>query len=289
MTRRFAQRVAAPHPTSFPVSSPLKARPAPATNAAGDERYVIPNLRNACRILKVLGRHPDGLKAADLARDLKIPVTTTLRIMTTLCLEGFARKVDGRFELGPVLIQLGNAALAGTEIRDLALPLLQKLTDVTDETSHLAIPCDDRALIVAVQDSPHPLRAASRPGFLAELHCSSTGKVFLAYLHRARIAEVLAGYTPTKRMPATQTTPAEIKKEAELTYKRGFSLDDEEFNPGVRCLAAPVFGPDGTVVAAIGITAATVRFTEKRIPEMSTKVRAIAAELSRLMGHAEPR
>lgn len=289
MTRRFAQRVAAPHPTLFPVSSPLKVRPAPATNAAGDERYVIPNLRNACRILKVLGRHPDGLKAADLARDLKIPVTTTLRIMTTLCLEGFARKVDGRFELGPVLIQLGNAALAGTEIRDLALPLLQKLTDVTDETSHLAIPCDDRALIVAVQDSPHPLRAASRPGFLAELHCSSTGKVFLAYLHRARIAEVLAGYTPTKRMPATQTTPAEIKKEAELTYKRGFSLDDEEFNPGVRCLAAPVFGPDGTVVAAIGITAATVRFTEKRIPEMSTKVRAIAAELSRLMGHAEPR
>lgn len=289
MTRRFAQRVAAPHPTFFPVSSPLKVRPAPATNAAGDERYVIPNLRNACRILKVLGRHPDGLKAADLARDLKIPVTTTLRIMTTLCLEGFARKVDGRFELGPVLIQLGNAALAGTEIRDLALPLLQKLTDVTDETSHLAIPCDDRALIVAVQDSPHPLRAASRPGFLAELHCSSTGKVFLAYLHRARIAEVLAGYTPTKRMPATQTTPAEIKKEAELTYKRGFSLDDEEFNPGVRCLAAPVFGPDGTVVAAIGITAATVRFTEKRIPEMSTKVRAIAAELSRLMGHAEPR
>lgn len=271
------------------MPSPLKVRPVPAIPPAGGERYVIPNLRNACRILKVLGRHPDGLKAADLARDLKIPVTTTLRIMTTLCLEGVARKVDGRFELGPVLIQLGNAALAGTEIRDLALPLLQKLTDVTDETSHLAIPCDDRALIVAVQDSPHPLRAASRPGFLAELHCSSTGKIFLAYLHRARIAEVLAGYTPTKRMPATQTTPAEIKKEADLTHKRGFSLDDEEFNPGVRCLAAPVFGSDGTVVAAIGITAATVRFTEKRIPEMSVKVRAVADELSRLMGYTEPR
>ncbi len=271
------------------MPSPLKVRPVPAADPAGSERYVIPNLRNACRILKVLGRHPNGLKAADLARDLQIPVTTTLRIMTTLCLEGFARKVDGRFELGPVLIQLGNAALAGTEIRDLAQPLLQKLTDVTDETSHLAIPCDDRALIVAVQDSPHPLRAASRPGFLAELHCSSTGKIFLAYLHRPRIAEILAGYTPTARTPLTQTTPAEIKKEADLTRKRGFSLDDEEFNPGVRCLAAPVFGPDGQVAAAIGITAATVRFTEKRIPEMAAKVRAVADELSRLMGYTEPR
>lgn len=262
-------------------------RPPLAADPAGNERYVIPNLRNACRILKLLGRHPNGLKAADLARDLKIPVTTTLRIMTTLGLEELARKVEGRYELGPVLIQLGNAALAGTEIRELALPMLQRLTDDTDETSHLAIPCDDRALIVAVQDSPHPLRAASRPGFLAELHCSSTGKIFLAFLHRTRIAELVTASPPTPRTPLTLTRLADIKKEAELTRKRGFSLDNEEFNPGVRCLAAPVFASDGIVVAAIGITAAAVRFPEKRIPEMSAKVRAVAGELSRRMGYTE--
>jgi len=253
------------------------------------ERYVVPNLRNACRILKLLGRQLDGLKAAEIARELDIPVTTTLRIMTTLHLEGLARKVGGRYELGPVLIQLGNSALAGTEIREQALPLLLKLTTLTDETSHLAIPCDDRALIVAVQDSPHPLRAASRPGFLAELHCSSTGKVFLAYLHRARIAEILVANAPTARTPQTQTSLGAIRREADLTRKRGFSLDNEEFNPGVRCLAAPVFGSDGTVVAAIGITAATVRLTKERIPEMSAKVRGVAGELSRLMGYTEPR
>jgi IclR family acetate operon transcriptional repressor len=247
----------------------------------GSERYVIPNLRNACRILKLLARHPNGLKAADLARELKIPVTTTLRIMATLGLEELARKVEGRFELGPVLIQLGNAALAGTEIRELAQPMLQRLTDITDETSHLAIPCDDRALIVAVQDSPHPLRAASRPGFLAELHCSSTGKIFFAYLHRARIAEIIAASPPTPRTPLTLT------KLGDLTRKRGYSLDNEEFNPGVRCLAAPVFASDGTVAAAIGITAATVRFPKERIPEMATKVRTVAGELSRLMGYTD--
>ena len=285
--RRAENLIPVSLPRNFPVPAAPSPRPAPAVT--GDERYVIPNLRNACRILKVLGRHPDGLKAADLARDLKIPVTTTLRIMTTLCLEGLARKVEGRFELGPVLIQLGNAALAGTEIRDLALPLLQKLTSLTDETAHLAIPCDDRALIVAVQDSPHPLRAASRPGFLAELHCSSTGKVFLAFVHRERIAELIAESAPTKRTPLTQTTVAAIRKEAELTRKRGFSLDNEEFNPGVRCLAAPVYGSTGQVIAAIGITAATVRFTEARVPEIAAKVRGVAAELSRLMGHAEHR
>jgi IclR family acetate operon transcriptional repressor len=82
---------------------------------------------------------------------------------------------------------------------------------------------------------------------------------------------------------------SELKREVELTAKRGFSLDNEEFNLGVRCLAAPVFDADGVVTAAVGITAATVRFTKERIPEISEKVRAIAAELSELMGYSERR
>ncbi|MFT3830104.1 MAG: IclR family transcriptional regulator [Opitutaceae bacterium] len=253
--------------------------------AAPDERYVIPNLRNACRILKLLGNHPDGLKAADLARELGIPVTTTLRIMTTLHLEGLARKNEGRYELGPVLIQLGTAAMAGAEIRELAQPVLHRLTATTAETSHLAIPCDDRSLIVAVQDSPHPLRAASRPGYLAELHCSSTGKVFLAFLHRERFAEVVPASSLVARTPQTITTLAKLRREADLTRERGYSLDNEEYHSGVRCLAAPVFGPDGQVVAAIGITASVVRFTAARLGEMAGKVQAAAAELSALLGH----
>lgn len=261
--------------------------PSPSAAPATNERYVIPNLRNACRILKLLGSHPEGLKAADLARALGIPVTTTLRIMTTLHLDGFARKSDGRYELGPVLIQLGTAALAGTEIRDLALPVLQRLSATVDETAHLAIPCDDRSLIVAVQDSAHPLRAASRPGYLAELHCSSTGKIFLAYLHADRFAEVLPAESLIARTPHSLTSLAKLKREAELTRSRGYSLDDEEYHPGVRCVAAPVFASDGQVVAAVGITASCVRFTPERIPEMAAIVQASAAELSRLLGYTK--
>jgi DNA-binding IclR family transcriptional regulator len=253
------------------------------------ERYVIPNLRNASRILKLLAQTPDGYKAADIARILCVPVTTTLRIMATLQLEGFVRKVESRYELGPVLIHLGNASLAGIEIRTVATPVLADLTGRTDETSHLAVPCDDRALIVAVQDSSHPLRAASRPGFLAELHCSSTGKTFLAFLHRSRLEAFYGKTRPTKRTSHTLSSLAEIRREVDLIVKRGYSIDDEEFNLGVRCLAAPVRSSDGAVVAAIGITAATVRFTRERIPEISAVVTQAAAELSRALGYHGPR
>lgn len=279
-------------PDPFATVTPFPPVPAtPPTPATSQERYVIPNLRNACRILKLLGSSPDGYKIADIGRTLDIPVTTTLRIMTTLHLEGLVRKQGALYELGPVLIQLGNASLAGTEIRAAALPVLEGLTGRTDETAHLAIPCDNRSLIVAVQDSPHPLRAASRPGFLAELHCSSTGKTLLAFLHHQRLTEFYGNGAPrpTKRTPQTLTTLAEIKREIELTRKRGYSVDDEEFAPGIRCLAAPVFASDGTVAAAIGITASTVRFTRERVPEMAGKVQAAAAELSRLLGYTPPR
>ncbi len=263
-------------------------KPVPKTSAAtaaSQERYVIPNLRNACRILKLLGSSTEGLKAADLGRQLSIPVTTTLRIMSTLHLENLVRKNGTLFELGPVLIQLGNASLAGIEIRTAALPILEKLTGLIDETSHLAIPCDDRSLIVAVQDSPHPLRAASRPGFLAELYCSSTGKCFLAFLHHERLAELYPKMKLTKRTAHTHTALNEIRRESEVTRKRGYSLDDEEFNLGVRCLAAPVYASDGTCVAAIGITAATARFTKERIPEMAAAVKAAANKLSQHLGY----
>ena len=257
-------------------------------SAPSQERYVIPNLRNACRILKLLGGSPDDFKIADIGRRLDIPITTTLRIMTTLHLEGLVRKSGTHYELGPVLIQLGNASLAGTEIRTSALPVLEKLTAQTDETSHLAIPCDDRSLIVAVQDSPHPLRAASRPGFLADLHCSSTGKTFLSFLHHGRLAVLYRGARLEKRTVHTLATPAQIRREVDLTRKRGYSLDDEEFNLGIRCVAAPVYGADGQVAAAIGITAATIRFTKERIPEMAAAVKSAAAELSRLLGYTLP-
>ena len=262
---------------SSPALKPLPADPS--------ERYVIPNLRNACRILKHLGRLAGSHKGADLARELGIPVTTTLRIMATLTLEGLIRKNGGQYELGPVVIQLGNASLAGTEISTAALPVLASLTARTDETSHLAIPCDGRSLIVAVQDSPHPLRAASRPGFLAALHCSSTGKIFLTYLHGGTLPGVTARQTLDRHTPRTLVTLAELRRESVQTKQRGYSLDDEEFAPGVRCLAAPVFSSTGAVVAAIGITAATIRFTKERIPEMAAHVQAAAAELSASLGH----
>lgn len=250
------------------------------------ERYVIPNLRNACRVLKYLGREKGRHRITDLARALDIPVTSALRILTTLVVEGVVIKEDSYYFLGPGLIQLGTAALARVEIRTQALPVLASLAEATDETAHLAIPVDDRALIVAVHDSPHPLRAASRPGYSADLHCSSTGKVFLAYTPGKPVTSVLSKLRPVRRTAHTLVLTEDIERECARIRTQGFSVDDEEYHDGVRCVAAPVFGADGKVVAAIGITAATVRLPRERLPERAMRVMAAARDLSERIGFA---
>jgi DNA-binding IclR family transcriptional regulator len=251
------------------------------------DKYVIPNLRNACRILKRLGQANSGFIAHDIAKDLSLPATTTLRIMNTLHLEGLVRKDRGQYFLGPVLIHLGNGALAATELNALAQPVLQKLTGLTGETSHVAVPCDNRSLIVAVCSGPHPLRAASRPGTLVEMHCSATGKIFLSFLPDLLQATYGLNHPIKRYSPRTLTTFGGLKKETDLTRKRGYSFDNEEFHDGVRCLAAPVRGSDRSVVAAVGITAAVVRFPLDRTAEIAGHVQAAARELSQGLGYAE--
>jgi DNA-binding IclR family transcriptional regulator len=258
-------------------------RPA-TTPPVAENRYVIPNLRHACRVLKMLGQDNRGYKVTELAKQLKIPSTSALRIASTLIAEGLLRRENGLLYLGPVLIHLGARSMSATELRDIAQPILQQLSQITDETAHLALPCDDRSLIVSVCDSPHPLRAASSPGTLTDLYTSSTGKVFLGYLHRHRIADVIAQHPPKRRTPHSLMTLNALEEEADRVLLDGYGIDDEEFNEGVRCLAAPVMGSHGEVVAAIGITAATMRFTKDRIPEIVGHVKAAARRLSAALG-----
>lgn len=250
------------------------------------EKYVIPNLRNACRLLKALAERNEPLSISNLAKKLHLPATSALRIVCTLELEGFVRRDRGEVRLGPALIYLGGTALKDTEIQREALPVLRTLAEAANETAHVAVPCDRRSLIVAVNDSPHPLRAASRPGTLTDLHCSSTGKVFLAYTFYEDLEEVLPALGLKKYTDKTFVSVNQLRKEIEIIRKLGYGVDDQEFHPGVRCLAAPVYGSSGLVIAAIGITAAATRFQAKDNVRIAKLVKAAADSLSKRLGCA---
>lgn len=247
-------------------------------------KYQIPNLRNACRLMELLGTKKEGLNIAELTRLLGVSRTSVLRIASTLADEGFLEENDRKFRLGYSLIRLGSRALENSDIRTLAHPVLEELAVQTRETAHLAIMANDKSLILDVCDSPNPLRVASRPGTMVDLHCSSTGKVFLAFLFPNELESFYKGKTIKPYTANTKDSYERIKEDIAATCRQGYGLDDEEFSEGVRCLAAPIYNSFGHVVAAVGITGSTSRFTKVKIKEMAGSVMNAANQISKKLG-----
>ncbi|MEE9367980.1 MAG: IclR family transcriptional regulator [Pontiella sp.] len=247
-------------------------------------KYQIPNLGKACDVLKLISNTPGGCLLKDISTELAIPRTTALRITETLLNANFlARTENGKFTLGTSLAQLGVKALDQLDIRGFARPVLQALSVDTGESSHLAMLNSDKSMLVEVADSPHPVRIASRPGTLVELHCSSTGKVFLAF----SIPEPREFCKTLKFTPHTKNTDssvADVLASIKQTRKVGYAMDEEEYVLGVRCIAAPVTNAYGKTIAAVGITASTSTFTKAKIRTMSVKIKAVASEISASMG-----
>lgn len=246
--------------------------------------YNIPNLRNACRLLRHLGEHDGEKSITELSEELKLPRTSALRIVKTLEAEGFVQDTGEGFQLGGALAALGMRAAGNVDLRAAARPVLAALARKSDETCHLATWDEGRALIIEVAECPHPLRAASRPGTRAYVHASATGKVLLASCAQDSLSAVWKKADRVSLTKNTIVSVATLKRELAKVSKNGYALDDEEYHLGVRCVAAPVFDSEGRVCAGMGITASSARFTKRRTAAFACWVQDAAAELSRMLG-----
>jgi IclR family acetate operon transcriptional repressor len=250
--------------------------------------YVIPNLLNAGRVLKLLASEP-ALTALQISRSLRVPRTTVMRIANSWVREGLLESDERHvYTLGPALIYLGMRAMDGVDLAGLAKPLLKQLAAQTGETAHLAMQSDDKSLLMEVCQSPLPIRAGAPAGTLADLHCSATGKIFLAWNFRDRLEAFFERVKPQQRTARTIVTADRMAKEAVLILKRGYAVDEEEFYDGIRCAAVPVFNSRGHVFIALGITGVTQRLTRGRVPECVAQLREAAAKLSGALGYRPP-
>ena len=246
-------------------------------------RYIIPNLKNACRILKYMGSTSRSFTCLEISNALKLPRTSVIRIMETLSDEGFLAKSDGAFALGSALVSLGDCIIARTNLLKLADSYLKKLTDETGETSHLGVPSGAKVLIAKVCESPLPLHAASRAGALVDMHCSGTGKVLLADIFH-KDPSFLKKIRLDKRTSNTICASSALEKELALIKKRGYAIDNQEYHVGVRCLAVPLRDASGATVASVGITAPALRFSPSKDKKMFETVRRITAEFEERLG-----
>jgi DNA-binding IclR family transcriptional regulator len=231
------------------------------------------NVRAVERAMQILSSFDGGHTergVSEIAQATGLHKATTHRIVMTLLNGGFLeRTADGeRLRLGLGVVELGLGALRDLDFRRAAFPYMQQMVERFQETCDLGIFDHGRVLYVEVVHSEHSLTITTRVGRRLPAHCTASGKVFLAFLPAPVVEPILSA--PMKAFTErTITSPDRLREELEATRQRGYGLDDEEFELGIRAVSVPIRDIDGNVIAAMSMPGPSNRLTPERIPEIA--------------------
>lgn len=240
---------------------------------------------NALRLVMRLAEPPGVWSVTQLSKDLGLSKSVTHSLLATLRSWGVvAQDPDNRYRLGLQLLVLGQAVQERLALRTLALPVLQRLAAVSEESAYLMVLSEEKGTLVERIDPPNPVRVTMKVGQQGDLHAGSSHKVMLAFLPPDRIERYLQTH-PLPRLTARTTTDPDVLRR-QLTEIRalGYAYTEQESFEGIAGLAAPIFDRNGQVVASIGLAALVQRLRPRRA-QLAPVVMEAAAEISRALGH----
>ena len=244
----------------------------------------VQSLERALDILELLGRSESELGVTEIAPAVGLANGTAHRLLATLTRRGYARQnpENRRYALGIKAYTLATAARE--HLGPLARPFLTELMEVSGESSNLAALEKNSVVYLDQVPAPRMVRMFTEPGNRSPLHSTGTGKVLLAYQPKEIVDQVVEQSGLQRFTAYTVTDPEELKDELGHIRERGYALDSEEMEEGVRCLATPVFDPDGKILAAMSISGPAGRLDEKRLDELIPHLKRISKNLSEDLG-----
>jgi IclR family transcriptional regulator, acetate operon repressor len=248
---------------------------------------------------------PNGTQAVDRAAQLLIevvhcpgPVTfteltsasglaksTTSRLLMALERNGLVqRDSKGGFRPGEVFVSYAWRSGAEAGLIPVAQPFLDRLGEATGETINLGVASRGMVEQVAQVDSTYLIGGTNWVGLSVPLHCAALGKVLLAY-----DAAALPPGRLTRRTGHTITSREALAAQLTEVRRRGYAVTNEELEPGLVAIAAPVYRDEATVVAALSVSGPATRLTKARIPAIAARCKTEANALSAVLGHQPAR
>ena len=239
----------------------------------------------ALALLSQLGEFPDGAAASELARQVGLPLSTAHRLLGMLVRDGYARFEPGtrRYTLGLRVFQLAQSVAHANGFTAVVRRELEQLALTTQEAALLAVLDGEELLYVYSIEGPQQVRVVGDAGRHGPLHCTSLGKVLIAFAPD-HIREHLTRTVPLHACgPNTITDREQFVAEIAQVRNRGYALADREHEAGIRAISVPVFGTrDG--LAALSTAAPAYRMSgaelEALVPTLNQVARALAALMS---------
>ncbi|MCI8608807.1 MAG: IclR family transcriptional regulator [Firmicutes bacterium] len=255
---------------------------------AQKENYnTISMIEKACQVVEFLSGNSGEAGISQIAAATGLSKSTVFRILYTLQeWEWIERNpASERYRLGLFFLKAGKQVRNRLDLKTVAQPIMENLAKVTGETVNLGVAFENRVLVVqSVYGEASLLISKLDPVF--ELYCSGMGKLFLSAMDENRLARYWESQTFEKKTVNTITTRPEL--EAELTKIRqvGYSVDNEEYEYGLFCFAAPVMDENGGLAGAISVSGPVSRMEKvKGLEFIKESVCAAAAEIGKKMGY----
>ena len=249
-------------------------------------RMRLSSVANAIRLTKAFSEHEYEMGISALAGRLGLAKSTVHRLATTLVEYDILEqnRETGKYRLGLALFELGTLVRRKMDTASESRAQMYSLAETTGETVQLAVFDHMSVLYIRILESRQAVRMSTIAGSRAPAHCTSVGKVLLAH----QPAEVVKQVTEQglKRFTAnTITDPAVLAEELTAIRAKGYAIDDEEIEVGLRCVAAPIRNHTGRVIAAISVAAPVQRMTKKNVQTTAPTVVAAADAISRRLGY----
>lgn len=235
------------------------------------------------RALEFLSQRP--WKEAELAVALLVHPRTVRRLLERLVSEGYVAQngVEREYTATLRIVTLAGRILERTDLVRVAFPYVVELRNRSGEASHLSVAAE-RAVVHLLQETGESVvMVKPNLGEQVPYHCSAVGKVLLAHLPVSR--ERIASLDFKPQTQRTITDPETYIAELATVRQQGYAFDNGEYHNELRCLAAPVFGATGEILAAIGIQAPASRLKVRQAPTVANIVIGVAGELSAALGY----
>lgn len=256
-----------------------------ASDKSASDKNSVQSLAKGFRVLEAFTAERIEMGLAEVARAASIDNATAFRFLNTLVQLGYVEKIAEakRFRLTLKCLDLGFNAIARTDLRELARPLLRELVSDTIEAASIAVPDGaDIVYVERVQAGLVRLGVDVRIGSRVPAYSTAVGQAILAHLPRDTQVKLLDSIQRRKLTPTTLTRLDALLVKLEQIKRAGFALSDQENVTGLRVLAAPVLDADGVPLAALSVAAPAFAMPLKAFDAASRKpVMAAAAKLSR--------
>jgi IclR family KDG regulon transcriptional repressor len=249
-------------------------------------RARLSSVANAIRLIKAFSEDEFEMGISALAARLGLAKSTVHRLATTLVESGILEqnRDTGKYRPGLALFELGTMVRRKMDTYTGAQVPIRTLADETGETVQLAILDHLSVLYIRIRESRLAVRMSSGLGSRSPAHCTGVGKALMAYQPAGIVQRIIDN--GLKRYTASTITDAEaLRAELATIRQKGYAIDNEEIEVGLRCIAAPIRDHSGQVAAAISVAAPVQRMTKRNVQATIPSVVAAAEAISRRLGY----